>query len=290
MRSFLTALGRDVAVGLVLANGIVTVAAAPPSVHALKDATFFFRAKDGTILTLLMLEFLAARDGAGPVPGGGDATYVGAASVEEAGRRGKDLPGAAARTVPLEMGSGPAKEGKATFFGRVYLQSGRSYSVRYVVEDAARDEIFLKSALVGVPYLNGGFSASSVVPAEQFGPASSNAGPFQVGSEEVVPKAGGIFRRSELLRLYLQVYDAAVDPETSMRRVDVVFRFYRSVKGSSKRHGKPFSVRGAAGASMGLALPIGDWPAGSYRVVVELHDRIAAERTSTQGSFSIVAD
>ena len=290
MRSFLTALGRDVAVGLVLAIGIAAAAATPPSIHALKDTTFFFRAKDGTILTLLMLELLAARDGAGPDPGGGDPTYVGAASVEEAGRRGQDLPGAAARTVPLEMGSGPAKDGKATFFGRVYLQSGRNYSVRYVVTDGTRDEIFLKNALVGVPYLNGGFSASSIVPAEQFGPASPGAGPFQVGSDEVVPKAGGIFRRSELLRLYLQVYDAAVDPVTSMRRVDVVFRFYRSVKGSSKRYGKPFSVRGAAGASMGLALPIGDWPTGSYRVVVELHDRIAAERTSTEGSFSIVSE
>jgi len=290
MRSLLTTLGRDVALGIVLAMGIATAAAAPPSVHALEDATFFFRAKDGTILTVLMLEFLAARNGAGPISGGRDPSYIGAASVEEAGRRGQDLPGASARTVPLEIGSVPAKEGKTTFFGRVYLQSGRNYSVRYVVKDAARDEIFLKNALVGVPYLNGGFSASSVVPAEQFGPASPGAGPFQVGSEEVVPKAGGIFRRSELLRLYLQVYDAAVDSVTSLRRVDVVFRFYRLVKGSSKRYGKPFSVRGAAGASMGLALPIGDWPTGSYRVVVELHDRVAAERTSTEGSFSIVAE
>ena len=278
MRCFLKAPGM----GLVLAMGVATAAGAPPSVHALKDATFFFRAKDGTILTLLMLEFLAARDG-GPA-------YVGAVSVEETDRRGQGLPGASSRTVPLAMASGSPKQGKATFFGRVYLQSGRSYSLRYLVKNGTDDEIFLKNALVGVPYLNGGFSASSVVPAEQFGPANSDAGPFQVGSEEVVPKAGRVFRRSELLRLYFQVYDAAIDASTSQRRVDVVFRFYRQVKGSSKRQGKPHSVRGAAGASMGLALPIGDWPTGSYRVVVELHDRLAAARTSTEGSFSIVED
>lgn len=268
--------------GLVLALGLTTTAAAPKSVHSLKDVTFFFRAKDGTILTLLMLDFLAARDG-GPA-------YVAAASVEDADRRGQSPRGVSPRTVPLERVVGPVNPGGATFFGRAHLQPGRSYMVRYIVKSETDDEIFLKNALVVVPDLNGGFSASSVVPAEQFGPANSDAGPFHVGSEEVVPKAGGVFRRSELLRLYLQVYDALVDPVTSRRRVDVEFRFYRLVDGRSKRQGKPYSVHGAAGASMGLALPIGDWPTGSYRVVVELHDGRSAARTSTEGAFSIVQD
>ena len=261
-----------------------------PGVHALENATYFFRAKDGTVLTLLTLELLASRDGAGPPPVGLNPTYLGAASVEETGRRGEDLPETSARAVVLEAAEEAGKEGTANFFGRVYLEAGRTYAVRYAVKDGPHDEIYVRSALLGVPDLGPGFSASSIVPAEQFGPAKPDAGKFQVGSEEVVPKAGGVFRRSELLRLYLQVYDAAIAPETSMPRVDVVFRFYRSVNGSRKRYGKPCSVRGAVGASMGLALPIGDWPTGPYRVVVELHDRVADERTTTEGSFSIVAE
>jgi hypothetical protein len=39
-----------------------------------------------------------------------------------------------------------------------------------------------------------------------------------------------------------------------------------------------------------LALPIGDWPTGPYRVEVELWDRVAERRTSAEGQFSIVAD
>jgi hypothetical protein len=268
--------------GFVLAMSIAAYAAAPNNGHVLKDATFFFRATDGTVLTLLTLEFLAVREGG--------LTYSGVASIEETDRRGEALPGATPRSVPLDRTSGPARQGRATFSGRAHLQAGRRYMVRYVLKNATDDEIFLKNALITVPYLNGGFSASSVVPAEQFGPANADAGPFRVGSEEVVPKAGGVFLRSELLQLYLQVYDAAIDPVTSQRKVDVVFRFYRLVSGGSKRHGKPCSVRGAAGASLGLALPIGDWPTGSYRVVVELHDRRSAARTSTEGSFSIVED
>jgi len=291
-------LRRDLLAALVLAGFLGAPATtlsreddrpAVVSAHTLENATFYFSAKDGSVLTLLMLELLNPRDGAEPVPKGDmPPTYVGAASVVESGRRGDELPGAPIRPVPLEIASGIASAGRATFFGRVYLQSGRSYSVRYVVNDAARDEIFVKNALLTVPYLNGGLSASSIVPAEQFGPAAPGHGVFQVGSEEVIPKAGGVFRRSDLLRLYLQVYDAVVDHETSTRRVDVEFRFYRLVKGSSKRYGKSFSVRAAAGPSMGLALPIGDWPTGPYRVVVELHDRVAAARTTTAGTFSIV--
>ena len=267
-----------------------SIAPPSPGVHALEDATYFFRARDGTVLTLLTLELLAPRDGTGLAAEGLNPTYLGAASVEETGRRGEDLPETSARAVVLDAAQGPGKEGTANFFGRVYLEAGRTYAVRYAVKDGPHDEIFVRSALVGVPDLSRGFSASSIVPAEQFGPAGPGAGKFQVGSEEVVPKAGGVFRRSELLRLYLQVYDAAIGLETSMPRVDVVFRFYRLVDGARKRYGKPCSVRGAVGASMGLALPIGDWPTGLYRVVVELHDRVADERTTTEGSFSIIAE
>jgi hypothetical protein len=299
MRSSPKPMRRDLLAAIVLTACIGSPAAIPPlsaddrpagtGVHSLENATFYFRAKDGSVLTLLMLELLNPRDGADRAQQGElHPAYEGAASVVESGRRGDELPGAPVRAVPLEIAPGAAHAGRATFFGRVYLQSGHNYSVRYVVNDEARDEIFVRNALLTVPYLNGGFSASSVVPAEQFGPAVSGHGIFQVGSEEVVPKPGGIFRRSDLLRLYLQVYDAVLDHETMTRRVDVEFRFYRAVNGSSKRYGKPFSVRGAAGPSMGLALPIGDWPAGPYRVVVDLHDRIAASRTTTEGTFSII--
>jgi len=278
-------------------GGQITSSVAPGSppgprsgVSALDSATYFFRAQDGSVLTLLALELMPQRKGDSAANDVEAARYSGAASLEETGRRGEDLPGATARSV--ELGPPPlgGQDATTAFFGRVYLEAGRTYAVRYAVKNESKDELFLKEALVGVPDLGGGFSASSIVPAEDFGPAGPDAGRFRIGSEEVVPKAGGVFRRSELLRLYLQVYDAAIDPVSSAPRVDVVFRFYRSIKGAWKRQGKPFSVRGATGASMGVALPIGDWPPGPYRVAVELHDRVAEARTTAEGRFSVAAD
>lgn len=267
-----------------------TMGEGAPGVHALENATYFFRAQDGSVLTLLTVELLAGGEGGG---GSGESAapelYAGAASVEETGRRGEDLPYTSPREVALDrVPRGSEGGGPAAFFGRVYLQPGRTYAVRYAVKDGARDQVFVRNDLLGVPELSHGFSVSSIVPAADYGPAAAGNDHFQIGSEEVVPKAGGLFRRSELLRLYLQVYDAALHPETSAPRVDVLFRFYRLIKGATKRVGKPFSVRGASGASMGLALPIGDWPTGPYRVVVQLHDRVSDARATAEGSFTIV--
>ena len=265
------------------------VTAAAPSAHALEDATYFFRAVDGTVLALMTLELLPPREDL-KLGKAQPASYLGAVTLEETGRRGEDLPDTSPKTLTLDAIATHGRQDRAGFLARTHLRAGRTYAMRYAVEDGARDEIFVRNALVGVPDLSAGFSASSIVPAESFGPAGAGPDLFQVGSEQVVPRPGGAFRRGELLRLYLQVYDAKIDEATAKARVDVVFRFYRVGNGLAKRYGKPFSVRGAAGASMGLALPIGDWPTGPYRVEVELWDRVAERRTSAEGQFSIVAD
>jgi len=248
--------------------------------QALEHSAYFFRAQDGTVLTLLAV---AMPESAGAGPSG----PVAAVSLEETGRHGEPLPGGAVRTLTLD----PSPAGDASsglFFGRAYLDAGRTYTARFAGKNPAHDEVVVHDARIGVPDLNAGFSVSSLVPAERFGPAGPDAGPFRIGSEEVVPRPGAVFRRSELLRLYLQVYGAAIDPATSMPRVDVEYRFFRvGRKGAPKRYGKPFSVRGAAGAAMGLALPIGDWPTGAYRVLVDLRDRVSGERITVERTFTI---
>lgn len=253
---------------------------AEPSVHEIDDAAYFFRAVDGTVMTMMTLELRQAAASSG-------ASYEGAVTVEETGRFGEDVPDSSPRSFALDAVHDEDRSNRPLLVGRAYLRPGATYAMRYIVKDGGRDEYFVRNAKVGVPDLSRGFAASSVVPAAEFGPASQGAGGFQVGSEQVTPKPGGSFKRSELLRLYLQVYDAAVDPETALPSVDVVFRFYRTGEGIARRYGKPFSVRGATGASMGLALPIGDWPTGTYRVEVDLRDRVAQQRTTAEGRFSV---
>jgi GWxTD domain-containing protein len=253
-------------------------------VHALEAAAYFFRAQDGNVLTLLSLELL----GTEPPPADAEtaaAPYLGAVSIEPLGGSGPE------QTVPLRLEPGGTPRGPALFSGEAYLEPGKTYTLRYAVKDGASDTILVRHTRLAVPDLNRGLASSSIVPAERFGPAvPEEEARHRVGSESVVPKAGAIFKHGDLLRLYLQVYDAAIDPRTNMPRVDVVFRFYVEVKGALRRVREPFSVRGASGASLGLALPVGDWPAGLYRVSVDLKDRVGGERTAAEAKFRIVAD
>lgn len=261
-----------------------TTASAASSTRLEDAGPYYFRAQDGSVLALIVLG-VQDEDGTPPVESTDDA-YLAAAALEATDSHGAPVRDAAPHTTVLDRMSGHGR--RQTFFGRAYLDPGRSYAVRYVVKDGARGEVLVKHGHLQVPDLRSGFSTSSLVPAERFGPARGQPDPYQIGSEEVVPKADATFKRSELLRLYLQVYGAAIDPERSMARVDVVFRFQRVVKGKPKPYGKPFSVREAAGAAMGLALPIGDWPTGDYRVTVDLHDRVSGQRLDVSGEFTIV--
>jgi GWxTD domain-containing protein len=265
----------------------------PPPPHAdardhanglLDVVPYYFRAQDGSVLTFITMR---AVDDAAPAGAPSEGTYLAAASFEEADKRGARVPGASPRTTLLEPVARPGKS--PMFFGRAYLDSGNTYAARYALKDDAKGEVVVKDVLLTVPDLDG-FATSSLVPAERFGPVKNGTGPFQVGSEEIVPKPDASFRRSELLRLYVQVYGAAIDPERQAPRVDVAFRFQQMVKGEPKKFGKPFSVREAAGGAMGLALPIGDWPPGEYRVSVELRDRVSGERLIVPGAFTIRED
>jgi len=231
----------------------------------LQEGVWFFQARDASIVALFALR---------PAdPDQLSRAWIWPSDSPE-GVRG-------ARPIPLAVEEG-------MHAGRVWLEPGE-YEVRWAVEDPARKSRTVRSVLVSAPELGvGGLAASSVVPAERFGPAPSADRPFAIGSEEIVPRPDGAFRRGETLRLYLQVYGAAEDPTSGEPRVDVRFRFERQVRGRWRREGNPLVVRAAHGASMGLALPVGDWPTGEYRVRVDLRDRVSGTSAVTEGAFRIV--
>jgi GWxTD domain-containing protein len=265
-----------------------TADASASDVHALVPEAFFFLARDGSVLTLLTLEMLGTQPEADGAPATGDGSYLGAVSIRPAGTPGS--PGES-RTVPLTRDPAGTPRGPALFSGSEYLAPGQTYAVRYAVKDVTHDALLVRHVRIAVPHLSDGLSISSVVPAASFGPAPAGSdGRFTVGSEEVVPKPGGIFHRADLLRVYFQVYGAATDPRTRKPKVDVELRFVLVGPKGDKQIGKPLSVRAATGPSMGVALPIGDWPAGEYRVSVSLKDRVGGERTSGEAAFRIVED
>jgi GWxTD domain-containing protein len=254
------------------------------------DASYFFLAADGATMALLALEY-GSRSAAGapatssPAPLDADASAV--AWIFPADDRGSGrVPPEA--VVRLDRQPELERGGVMMFTGRAHLEPG-SYEARYVVDDRSRKLLAIRDVALTVPEIPlGELAASTVVPAERFGPvAEGRSSAFAVGSEEVVPKPGASFRPGEPLRVYLQVYGAMRDPSIREPRVDVTFRFERTGERRPKRQGNPVEVKGAAGGSMGLTLPMAGWPTGSYRVEIDLVDRVSGARATTEGRFRI---
>ncbi|HEX5044095.1 MAG TPA: GWxTD domain-containing protein [Candidatus Polarisedimenticolaceae bacterium] len=246
-----------------------------PQVEAgayLRTGSWFFRAADGSVLAVFAAD--------APLPGG---------ALPEAAVwvwRAAEGMGGGSLHVPLDLAEeSGAEEGWGRFTGRAHLDPG-VYELRFAVREAG-GTLRVHSDRIDVPELErGALSASSVVPAERFGPVSPGNANFAVGSEEVVPRPGATFRRSEPLRLYFQLYGAAPDAATLRPRVDLRVQFSR-VGRRLRRQGEPFVVRGASGASLGLSLPVGNWPPGEYQARIDLHDRVSGQRASTTGTFRI---
>lgn len=261
-----------------------------PNEPDLREESFFFRASDGSVLTLLACEVYSGPEE--PVEGGPaerDGTsrpVVWAAATPAGGRSEEQNPVRAVRLQASSVSQDPLLLG-----GHVFLEPG-VYRLSYAIRRASGLVVRVRSRELRVPKVGGeGFSASSVVPARRFGPARSNAPtPFSVGSEEVIPRPGATFHPGEPLRLYLQIYGAATSPETGHPRVDVRFRFRRAGFHWFGRHGESVEVRSLEDASVGLTLPLDDWPAGDYRVIVHLRDRVSGARASTRGTFRIAGD
>jgi GWxTD domain-containing protein len=252
----------------------------------IREDTYYFESQEGSVLAILHVTFRPPRphgDAWDPDPrnpGFGAVAYIttGTGGAEDDRRRLEPID-----LVPHEGSGGDVLH----FVGRVFLEPG-TYEARIAVGDSLQRTLSVHTTTLVVPELgNGGFNASSVVAAETFGPLrAGKSSPFAVGSEEVVPRAGAVFHRGEPLRIYLQVYGARTGPSGGPS-VDVTFHFEREVGRRFKKQGEARSLRGATGASIGLALPVGDWPSGRYRVRVDLLDRVAGNRTSAEGEFFI---
>lgn len=264
--------------------GLAPAPSPPPTVEgtvassALVDGAWFFQASDGSVLALVAV---AVR----PESGLDDASVRGSVFVVDGASVGPPETPEPLALAP-ERASGPSRR---LHVARVHLEPGVPARLRLAFTDAERRTMLVRTRRLDVPELGtGGFAASSIVPAESFGPLPDGLeSVFAVGSEMVVPRPEAAFARGETLRLYLQVYGAVPDPATRIPRIDVSFRFFREEGRKLRRQGPPYRLRGASGASLGLSIPVGDWPVGAYRAEAELRDRVGGRVTRSETSFRI---
>jgi hypothetical protein len=141
-----------------------------------------------------------------------------------------------------------------------------------LVADPIKVRTGLFRATVQVPERSSRFRFSDVVWAStleslRYASLASHDEPFLVGPFRVVPAFDSVFRPGDVLKLFFEVYDAALPVSVSYQLQG------REDDGSWVDLGRPQESELRASAH-GWELPTGaDWPLGEYRVLLEVRDR-----------------
>lgn len=106
------------------------------------------------------------------------------------------------------------------------------------------------------------------------------------GNTRVIPRIELVYRSSEDLSFYFQVYNAKKDPATSKPRLDVEYQFLMK-RGSRYQVAAKVPKPGQELGAMGFSLPLQGWPATDYRLRVTVTDRIGGGTATREIDFKV---
>lgn len=106
------------------------------------------------------------------------------------------------------------------------------------------------------------------------------------GNTRVIPRIELVYRSSEDLSFYFQVYNAKKDPATSKPRLDVEYQFLMK-RGSRYQVAAKVPKPGQELGAMGFSLPLQGWPATDYRLRVTVTDRVGGGTATREIDFKV---
>jgi hypothetical protein len=110
--------------------------------------------------------------------------------------------------------------------------------------------------------------------------------PFIWGNFKIIPRVLASFPRQEPLRLYYQIYNAAPDPTSGKPKLDITYTVYQ------KKNGKflpapPQTIRNQSNQVAIYELPVDAWPAGEFKVQVQVRDAVSNAIASRELLFEL---
>jgi hypothetical protein len=111
--------------------------------------------------------------------------------------------------------------------------------------------------------------------------------PFLQGHLRVLPNVGHVYRTGSNLAFYYQVYGAATDPATGKPALDLLYRFERKEEAGARLVSTPVRLESQDESSQAFSFPLSGWPAGAYRLTVEVTDRATGRRTARSVEFTV---
>ncbi len=185
--------------------------------------------------------------------------------------------------------------------GRWLYQSGAgmppgSYTLLVAVTDTRSAEVGSWRETVQVPDLSSpGLLLGDLVLASRVEAAAEPAGegakqPFIHGRLRVIPNLDRVYTRGSELAFYYQIYGAAADPQTGRPDLDLEYRIERLEAGQAQALGAPVRLEAQRESSHAFSLPLVGWPEGSYRLSVQVTDRLAGTSAARQAEFRVLGE
>jgi GWxTD domain-containing protein len=176
------------------------------------------------------------------------------------------------------------------------LKPGR-YRLNIAAQDRVGGNKTTYEMALDVPHLeDDAISTSSLILAdiiEKVDTKSIGTGPFVIGTQKVRPRMDSIFKRSEMLRIYMQLYNFEVDTQTKKPEGTVEFELVRNNKGTKEVVIPAYSedVNKLSGAASQLVLQkqlaLKDMEPGEYTVNIKVQDKKRNQTVTRSATFTV---
>lgn len=193
-----------------------------------------------------------------------------------------------ATATPAELSS--TRMRKSVYARTFVLEPGR-YRADVLVRDMESGAMGRRQVALIVPsYPAEKLATSSIVLAAKLENVEHGVatGPFIIGTTKVIPNLSGVFRRSEPVGIYLQIYNAGIDQTTLKPAADAEYVLLKDGKVLSK-HAEDWLRISDAGQRLTLTrlFETHSLGPGNYQIQVNVRDQVTGQTISPSANFTI---
>src|SRR3989449_154159 len=110
---------------------------------------------------------------------------------------------------------------------------------------------------------------------------------FYIGKFKIIPKPDALFRPSDELNIYFQIYNPVADSSTSQPKMDIEYQFRSKNADGTYADMGSYAVKESTAQVQGYAVALRKWPAGEYQVTVLVRDLVAGTVAQSSAVFTV---
>ena len=176
-------------------------------------------------------------------------------------------------------------------YARAFILNPGRYRVDVVVRDIQTGNAGVRKVGFVVPkFPTDSLSASSIILAAKLENIEAGAPitPFVIGTTKVIPNLSGVYRRGQLIGIYVQVYNAAIDQTTLRPAADAEYVLLKNGKELGKQI-EDWRQINDAGQRLTLTHLIDsrNLEPGKYEIQIRIRDHVSGQTITPEASFTV---